>query len=128
MTTETRTHADAERTAGEDAGIDGDDALRTFVLFVAGTLAFSWGLWALPLLGIVPSSLMGILARVGGFVHLWYVALSQGWVEMEDAMGWNGRSWLLSDLLGDGPLAGECPLRARRGGVPRGWRGIRTRS
>jgi hypothetical protein len=37
MTTETRTHADAERTAGEDAGIDGDDALRTFVLFVAGT-------------------------------------------------------------------------------------------
>ncbi len=50
MTTETRTHADAERTAGEDAGIDGDDALRTFVLFVAGTLAFSWGLWALPLL------------------------------------------------------------------------------
>ena len=104
MTTETRTHADAERTAGEDAGIDGDDALRTFVLFVAGTLAFSWGLWALPLLGIVPSSLMGILARVGGFVHLWYVVLSQGWVEMEDAMGWNGRSWLLSDLLAEGTV------------------------
>ena len=34
-----------------------------------------------------------------GLVHLWYVVLSQGWVEMEDAMGWNGRSWLLSDLL-----------------------------
>ena len=65
MTTETRTHA--ERTAGEDAEIDGDDALRTFVLFVAGTFASSWGFWALPLLGIVPSSSMGIIARVGGF-------------------------------------------------------------
>lgn len=34
-----------------------------------------------------------------GLVHLWYVVLSQGWVEMEDAMGWNGQSWLLSDQL-----------------------------
>ena len=39
-----------------------------------------------------------------GLVHLWYVVLSQGWVEMEDAMGWNGRSWLLSDLLGEGTV------------------------
>ena len=39
-----------------------------------------------------------------GLVHLWYVVLSQGWVEMEDAMGWNGRSWLLSDLLTEGTV------------------------
>jgi len=67
MTNETPTHADAEQTAGEPAGIDGRDALRPFALFVAGTLAFSWALWALPLLGIVPPSSMGVLARVGGF-------------------------------------------------------------
>ena len=34
-----------------------------------------------------------------GLVHVWYVVLSQGWVEVEDAMGWNGRSWLLSGVL-----------------------------
>ena len=39
-----------------------------------------------------------------GVVHLWYVVLSQGWVEVEDAMGWNGRSWLLSGLLAEGTI------------------------
>ena len=39
-----------------------------------------------------------------GIVHLWYVVLSQGWVEVEDAMGWNGQSWLLSDLLAEGTI------------------------
>lgn len=34
-----------------------------------------------------------------GFVHLWYVVLSQGWVEAEEQMGWNGHSWLLSSHL-----------------------------
>jgi membrane protease YdiL (CAAX protease family) len=92
MTTETRTHADAERTAGEDAGIDGDDALRTFVLFVAGTLAFSWGLWALPLLGIVPSSSMEILARVGGFGPL------VGALVALTATDRGVRTWLRSNL------------------------------
>ena len=39
-----------------------------------------------------------------GLVHLWYVILSQRWVEVEDAMGWNGQSWLLSDLLAEGTI------------------------
>ena len=64
MTNESPTHT--ERTNGELAGT-GDDALRAFVLFVAGTLAFSWGLWTLPLLGILPPSSMGVLASIGGF-------------------------------------------------------------
>lgn len=34
-----------------------------------------------------------------GLVHLLYVGISQGWVEDAEAMGWNGRSWLLSRLL-----------------------------
>jgi membrane protease YdiL (CAAX protease family) len=78
--------------AGEDAGIDGDDALRTFVLFVAGTLAFSWGLWALPLLGLIPSSSMGILARVGGFGPL------VGALVALTATDRSVRTWLRSNL------------------------------
>lgn len=35
-----------------------------------------------------------------GLVHIWYVVLSNGWVEVEDQMGWNGHSWLLSSTLG----------------------------
>jgi hypothetical protein len=32
---------------------------------------------------------------------MWYVALSQGWVEFEPEMGWTGESWLLSRFLGE---------------------------
>jgi membrane protease YdiL (CAAX protease family) len=40
---------------------------RTFGLFVASTLAFSWGLWALLLFELVPSSLTTPLIMLGGF-------------------------------------------------------------
>ena len=54
------------------------------------------------------TSMLGLAVAVflvlHGLVHLWYVVLSQGWVEVEDAMGWNGRSWLLSDLLAEGTV------------------------
>ena len=32
-------------------------------------------------------------------MHLWYVVLSQRWVEIEQQMGWAGHSWLLSSVL-----------------------------
>jgi membrane protease YdiL (CAAX protease family) len=67
MTDEIPTHAADESKTGESAGTDGDDSVRTFALFVAGTLAFSWGLWTLPLLGVLPPSSMDVLARLGGF-------------------------------------------------------------
>ena len=35
-----------------------------------------------------------------GLVHLWYVTLSQQWVEFQPEMGWRGTSWLFSPLLG----------------------------
>lgn len=35
-----------------------------------------------------------------GLVHLWYVSLSQGLVPFKPEMGWTGRSWLFSSLLG----------------------------
>ena len=43
--------------------------------------------------------LVGIFLVLHGLVHLWYVVLSQGWVEVEDQMGWNGHSWLFSSVL-----------------------------
>jgi membrane protease YdiL (CAAX protease family) len=92
MTTEIPTHGDAESTPGEGAAIDRDDALRSFALFVAGTLAFSWGLWALPLLGLVPSSSMGVLARVGGFGPF------VGALVALTASGRSVREWLRSSL------------------------------
>ncbi|WP_436926075.1 hypothetical protein [Halosimplex amylolyticum] len=47
---------------------------------------------------------VAVFLALHGLVHLWYVVLSQGWVEVEDAMGWNGQSWLLSDLLAEGTI------------------------
>jgi hypothetical protein len=34
-----------------------------------------------------------------GLVHLWYVTLSQGWVEYQAEMGWTGNSWVLSKWI-----------------------------
>ena len=46
----------------------------------------------------------GLFLVLHGVVHIWYVALSQGVVEIEDQMGWNGHSWLLSALLPTGTI------------------------
>lgn len=45
--------------------------------------------------------LFGIFVLLHGLVHLWYVTLSQRWVEFQAEMGWSGESWLLTPLLGD---------------------------
>jgi hypothetical protein len=45
--------------------------------------------------------LIGIFILLHGLVHMWYVTLSMGWVEFQANMGWTGRSWLLSNLLGN---------------------------
>lgn len=42
---------------------------------------------------------IAVFLALHGLVHGWYVVLSQGWVEAEDAMGWNGESWLLSGVF-----------------------------
>lgn len=42
---------------------------------------------------------VALVLAAHGLVHLLYVGISQGWVEDDEAMGWNGRSWLLSRLL-----------------------------
>lgn len=50
-----------------------------------------------------------------GLVHLWYVSLSQGLVPFKPEMGWSGRSWLFTPLLGSattGTLAGPLYLLA----------------
>ncbi|MGD1993386.1 MAG: hypothetical protein PVI59_09345 [Anaerolineae bacterium] len=45
--------------------------------------------------------LSAVFVVLHGLVHMWYVALSQGWVEFEPEMGWTGESWLLSRFLGE---------------------------
>lgn len=45
--------------------------------------------------------LIGIVIILHGLVHLWYVTLSQGLVAFKPQMGWTGRSWLLTNILGD---------------------------
>lgn len=42
----------------------------------------------------------GIFLILHGLVHMWYVVLSQGWVEFQSEMGWTGASWLFTDALG----------------------------
>ncbi|MGB7874760.1 MAG: hypothetical protein WBL25_10280 [Anaerolineales bacterium] len=44
---------------------------------------------------------IGIFILLHGLVHIWYVTLSQRWVEFQVDMGWTGKSWLLTNLLGD---------------------------
>lgn len=44
---------------------------------------------------------LGILVLLHGLVHIWYIVLSRGWVTFQPAMGWTGRSWLLSPWLGE---------------------------
>lgn len=43
--------------------------------------------------------LVGLFLVLHGLVHVWYVVLSRGWVEVEDQMGWTGHSWLLSSVF-----------------------------
>ncbi len=46
----------------------------------------------------------GVFIILHGLVHLWYLTLSQGWVEFQSEMGWDGSSWLLSKFLPDASL------------------------
>jgi hypothetical protein len=50
--------------------------------------------------------LYGVFVVLHGLVHLWYVTMSQRWVEFLPEMGWTGESWLFSPLLGDGATRG----------------------
>ncbi len=43
----------------------------------------------------------GITIMIHGLIHLWYFLLSQRLVEFKAEMGWSGRSWLLTNFLGD---------------------------
>jgi hypothetical protein len=51
--------------------------------------------------GMEMQIVFAIFVILHGLIHMWYVTLSQGWVEFQVEMGWNGRSWLLTDALGE---------------------------
>jgi hypothetical protein len=44
--------------------------------------------------------LIGLFIILHGLVHLWYFALGQRLVEFKPEMGWIGKSWIFSNLLG----------------------------
>ena len=44
---------------------------------------------------------IGVVLALHGLVHLWFVALALRLVTFRPEMGWSGRSWLLTPLLGD---------------------------
>ncbi|MCZ7571675.1 MAG: hypothetical protein M5U01_24255 [Ardenticatenaceae bacterium] len=46
-------------------------------------------------------SVIGLFIVLHGLVHLWYFVLSQRLVEFKPEMGWTGRSWIFTNLLGD---------------------------
>jgi hypothetical protein len=65
----------------------------------------------------------GLFIVLHGLVHLWYVVLSQKLVAFQPEMGWTGRSWLLTNVLGDSPtrlLAGLLYVLATIGMVVSG--------
>jgi hypothetical protein len=43
----------------------------------------------------------GLFIVAHGLVHLWMVTLSLKLVPFKPEMGWNGKSWLLTNTLGD---------------------------
>ena len=50
---------------------------------------------------IIPDFITGSFITLHGLVHLWYVVLSQKLVPFKPEMGWNGHSWLFTNLTGD---------------------------
>lgn len=53
---------------------------------------------------------IALFLALHGLVHVWYVVLSQDWVEVEEAMAWDGKSWLLSGVLPDGLVLGGASV------------------
>jgi hypothetical protein len=44
---------------------------------------------------------IGVFLILHGLVHLWYFTLSQRLVPFQPEMGWTGKSWLLTNILGE---------------------------
>lgn len=47
--------------------------------------------------------LLGVVLVLHGLVHVWFFVLARGLVQFRSEMGWSGRSWLLTSLIGDAP-------------------------
>lgn len=53
---------------------------------------------------------IALFLALHGLVHVWYAVSSQGWVDVEEAMEWNGESWVLSGVLPDGIVLGGASV------------------
>jgi hypothetical protein len=45
--------------------------------------------------------LAGLVILLHGLVHLWFAALARGLVAFKPKMGWSGKSWLVTGMIGD---------------------------
>jgi hypothetical protein len=45
--------------------------------------------------------LISLFLILHGLVYLWFFTLSQRLIEFKPEMGWSGKSWLFTGLLGD---------------------------
>ena len=46
-------------------------------------------------------SVFAVFVMLHGLVHLWYFVLSRNMVAFKPEMGWTGRSWLLTEIVGE---------------------------
>lgn len=92
MTQSTPTDERHPYTGESDTTTPDSAPVRTFAVFVVGTLAFSWGLWGLLLLDLVSPAATGALVRVGGFGPL------VGAIVALLVSGRSIREWLRSNL------------------------------
>ncbi len=46
-------------------------------------------------------TLIGIFITLHGLVHIWYIVLARQIVPFKPEMGWSGKSWLFTNLIGD---------------------------
>jgi hypothetical protein len=45
--------------------------------------------------------LVGVVIILHGLVHIWYFVLARGLVQFRPEMGWSGKSWLFTNLIGE---------------------------
>ena len=45
--------------------------------------------------------LVGVVIVLHGLVHIWYFVLARRLIQFKPEMGWFGKSWLFTNLIGD---------------------------
>lgn len=98
MASETELRTDSNTNGEARIDFSGASHWTLFGIFVLATLLYSWGLWALLVFNLVPSSATTPLILLGGFGPV------VGALVTLSLTGWSIRKWLRSNLLVRIPL------------------------